>query len=211
MQKENENRTLPSNADMSPNRFVRKTAAGVAVLFFAFLTMPVLLNCSARQSPTEPPNTGRTEATDGPRQTKPGERSAGPLTGIDRAIEVVQSRSGVYLYTYAETIEPIEPRKDYLEKYRVYDQTIVANLRKLIAENREYSPDFKARCLPVWDYGLEFREEKEAVLFLFSFRCNTIRYVEGNLFKDFTPQRTEFFKIFRYEIKPETASLIEKK
>lgn len=130
---------------------------------------------------------------------------------LERAIEVVQKESGVYLYRYAETIEPMDPREDYTEKYRIFKQSIIEELRNLVASNREYEPEFKARCLPVWDAGLEFRDEGQSIMFLFSFRCNTIRYVEGNLFKDFTPQRTAFYKIFQYEINNESAVLIEKR
>lgn len=130
---------------------------------------------------------------------------------LERAIEVVQKESGVYLYRYAETIEPINPRNDYTEKYRIFRQSTIEDLRNLVASNREYEPEFKARCLPVWDAGLEFRDEGQSVMFLFSFRCNTIRYVERNLFNNFTPQRTAFYKIFQYEINDESAVLIEKR
>ncbi|KAB2935229.1 MAG: hypothetical protein F9K24_00440 [Leptonema illini] len=147
--------------------------------------------------------------------SEPVRESAPPASNqspsLERAIEVVQKESGVYLYRYAETIEPIDPRKDYTEKYRIFRQSTIEDLRNLVASNREYEPEFKARCLPVWDAGLEFRDEGQSVMFLFSFRCNTIRYVEGNLFKDFTPQRTAFYKIFQYEINDESAVLIEKR
>jgi hypothetical protein len=147
--------------------------------------------------------------------SEPVRESAAPASNkspsIERAIAVVQKDSGVYFYRYAETIEPIEPRKEYREKYRIFKPSVIEELRDLIASNREYEPEFKARCLPVWDAGLEFRDEGQSVMFLFSFRCNTIRYVEGSLFKDFTPQRTAFYKIFHYEINDDSAVLLEKK
>jgi len=129
----------------------------------------------------------------------------------NRAIETIRKKEGVYFYTYPETLEPIDPYNDYTKKYRIYKEDIIANLQKLILENREYTPAFKAKCLPIWDYGLEFREKQESHFFLFSFRCRTIKYVNENIFKDFTPQSLEFYKIFRYEIDENSAYLIDKK
>lgn len=128
-----------------------------------------------------------------------------------RAIEVIQKKEGVYFYTYPETIEPIDPQKDFIKKYRVNSHTIIENLNRLILANKEYKPEFTARCLPVWDYGLEFRSKKESHFFLFSFRCNTIKYINENLFKDFTPQSIEFYKIFKYEIDENNSLLLEEK
>ncbi|GIX41523.1 MAG: hypothetical protein KatS3mg129_1256 [Leptospiraceae bacterium] len=129
----------------------------------------------------------------------------------DRAIEVIRKKEGVYFYTYPETIEPIDPLKDYIKKYRIHKEEIIIKIQKLITENREYKPQFKARCLPVWDYGLEFRSSKESHIFLFSFRCRTIKYVNENIFKDFTPQSLEFYKIFKYEIDDKSAYLVDQK
>lgn len=157
----------------------------------ALAMLLVLLSCSQPVKQADPP-AGNTP------------------NSLQRAIDVVQKESGVYLYRYAETLSEIDPRKDYTEKYRIFRKSTIDELRQLIANNREYEPEFKARCLPVWDTGLEFRDEDQSVMFLFSFRCNTIRYVEGNLFKDFTPQRTGFYKIFYYEITDESAVLLDK-
>lgn len=128
-----------------------------------------------------------------------------------RAIEVIQKKEGVYFYIYPETIEPIDPQKDFIKKYKLYNQTMIENLNQLILSNKEYKPEFTARCLPVWDYGLEFRYKKESHFFLFSFRCNTIKYVNENLFKDFSPQSIEFYKIFKYEIDENNSLLLEQK
>lgn len=154
--------------------------------------------------------TGKSDVQTANRGTSQPDAKSGS-TPIDRAIEVVQSRSGVYVYTYAETMDELDPKKDFIAKYRVFDDALISRLRKAIGENRDYSPDFKARCLPMWEYGLEFRDQKTSATFLFSFRCNTIRYIEGNLFKDFTPQRSQFYQFFTYEVRPDTASLLEKK
>lgn len=128
-----------------------------------------------------------------------------------RAIEVIEKKEGVYLYSYPETIEEINPKKDFIKKYRIHNRNIIEKLNQLILSNKEYDPIFKAKCLPIWDYGLEFRSKEESYMFLFSFRCNTIKYVNENLFKDFSPQSTEFYKIFKYEIDDKNSLLIEEK
>jgi hypothetical protein len=134
-----------------------------------------------------------------------------PIYLNDRAIEVIRKKEGVYFYTYPETIKPIDPLKEYTKKYRISKEEIIVKLQKLLTENKEYMPEFKAKCLPIWDYGLEFRSQKESYIFLFSFRCRTIKYVNENLFKDFTPQSLEFYKIFKYEIDENSSYLIEDK
>lgn len=131
---------------------------------------------------------------------------AGSAEAINRAIEVVQKSDGVYYYTYNETLNLKDPRTDYNKAYRVYDREVVNSIKELIADNREYDPQMKVRCLPVYDSGVEFREEGKSELFLFSFRCNTILYYNGPLFNDFTPQRNDFYRIFNYEINEKTAN-----
>ncbi len=126
----------------------------------------------------------------------------------NKAIQVIQKSEGIYLYVYEETIEPLNPYKDYKEKYRITSQNIITRLSKLISENKEYTPEFKAKCLPVWDYGLEFKKKEETYLFLFSFRCKTIHYVNENLYKDFSPQSVEFYQIFKYEIDEKSSTKI---
>lgn len=128
-----------------------------------------------------------------------------------RAIEIIQKKDGVYLYSYEETLEPIDPLNDYTRKYRIFNNELAQKLENLIVQNKHYEPEYKAKCLPVWDYGLEFRSKQESHLFLFSFRCKTIKYVNENLFKDFTPQSIDFYKIFKYEVDDKTALLLDEK
>ncbi|MBL8021292.1 MAG: hypothetical protein JNM27_16600 [Leptospirales bacterium] len=122
-----------------------------------------------------------------------------------RGIEIVQKANGVYIYSYAETIDPIDPRKDFQSVRQVTDPEVIARLKKILKDNSNYDPQFKARCLPVWDAGIEFRAEQESRLYLFSFRCNTIKSVEENMFKDFTPQRGELYPLLRFEINDRTS------
>ncbi|MFN3605217.1 MAG: hypothetical protein ACK4UJ_10970 [Leptonema sp. (in: bacteria)] len=133
------------------------------------------------------------------------------ITLNSRAIEIIQKKEGVYFYIYPETIDPINPERDYSKKYKIHNKQILESLKQLILANKEYEPEFKARCLPVWDYGLEFRSLQESHFFLFSFRCNTIRYVNENLFKDFSPQSLLFYKIFKYEIDEKNSILLDEK
>ena len=164
----------------------------IAIVLFFFVTIAA---CQA-QDKISSPTTDRNDPT-----------TVGSA-GIDRAIEIVQKDSGVYLYRYAETLEPFDPRLIYTEKYRIFKESVIKDLKNLIANNKDYEPEFKARCLPMWDTGLEFKDGNESAFFLFSFRCNTIEYIDGKLFKDFTPQRTDFYKIFQYEINNDTATRI---
>src|SRR5688572_27353925 len=90
-----------------------------------------------------------------------------------RGVEIVQKANGVYIYSYAETIDPIDPRKDFQSVRQVTDPEVIARLKKILKDNSAYDPQFKARCMPVWDAGIEFRAEQESRLYLFSFRCNT--------------------------------------
>jgi len=123
----------------------------------------------------------------------------------NRNVEIVQKSNGVFVYHYAETIEQIDPRKDFDSVRQVTDPDVIAHLKKILKDNADYTPQFKARCLPVWDAGIEFRTAEESRMFLFSFRCNTIKAVEENLFKDFTPQRDELYPLLRFEINERTS------
>lgn len=122
----------------------------------------------------------------------------------ERGIDIIQKSSGVFIYRYAETMEQVDPRKDYLSKKQISDGAVIADLKRIMADSAGYTPDFKARCLPVWDIGIEFRSGTESRLYLFSFRCNTMKSVEENQFKDFTPQRTDLYSLLQYEINPRT-------
>lgn len=140
----------------------------------------------------------RAQNTEKPAQN-PGEI---PLATIN----VIQRAKGIYLYTYKETMDPIDPYKDYETKRRITDPQIIERLKKILADNADYKQQYTARCLPVWEYGLEFRgSEGDHRTFLFSFRCNTLKLVEERVWRDFTPQKTELYSLLRYEINDQTS------
>jgi len=134
------------------------------------------------------------------------DQSKNPGTIPLSSVNVIQKATGVFVYTYKETLDPLDPFTDFESKRRIQDPQIIERLKKLLTENAQYTPDFRARCLPVWDYGLEFREsESEKRMFLFSFRCNQLKLVEERVFRDFSPQRTELYALLRYEINDQTS------
>ncbi|MBI3396432.1 MAG: hypothetical protein HY042_11395 [Spirochaetia bacterium] len=122
-----------------------------------------------------------------------------------QAINVVRKAPGIYVYTYKETLNPIDPRKDYESVRRLTDEKIIAQFRRLMSENAGYKQQFTARCMPVWDYGIEFRDKDETRTFLFSFRCDTLKLVEDKIFRDFSPQHAELYNLFSTQINDRTS------
>lgn len=122
-----------------------------------------------------------------------------------KAIETVQRAQGVFVYRYGENMADIEPRKDFEEARRIVDSQVIHELKTLLSENAAYTQQFTARCLPSWDYGLEFRESPEKrTTFLFSFRCNQMMIYEEKVYRDFTPQSVKFYALLRYELNERT-------
>src|SRR5687767_9027731 len=72
-------------------------------------------------------------------------------------INVIQRARGVFVYTYREIMDPIDPLKDFTSKRRITDEDIIDRLKKILADNADYKQQYTARCMPVWDYGVEFR------------------------------------------------------
>lgn len=134
------------------------------------------------------------------RDTEPGDaRNPGPVS--DATMAIVGAAPAVYVYRYAETIEQIDPYRDYRSIRKLTDGALIRDIKALVRENRDYQPQFTARCLPVWDYALEFRKsESERRLFLFSFRCNTMMSFEDRAYRDFSPQAVRLYALIRYEI-----------
>lgn len=122
-----------------------------------------------------------------------------------KAIETVQRSRGVFVYRYNENMADIDPQKDFIEARRIVDAQVIHELKGLLSKNAEYTAQFTARCLPSWDYGLEFRESPEKrTTFLFSFRCNQMMIYEEKVYRDFSPQSVKFYALLRYELNERT-------
>jgi hypothetical protein len=143
-------------------------------------------------------------AAPGPGQSSPDDGSlaaTNPGQISLRAIETIQRSQGVFVYTYAESLEAFDPYTAFESRRQLTEANVVRDIRALLSENREYQQQFTARCLPVWEYGVEFRESPERkTLFLFSFRCNTLMAYEEKAYRDFSPQAVRLYALLRYEV-----------
>ncbi|MBU42710.1 MAG: hypothetical protein CMN76_05785 [Spirochaetaceae bacterium] len=128
--------------------------------------------------------------------------------GRERGVEVVE-RPGLYVYHYPETLQLEDPYDNYLSKRRVYDNSLNAEIRELLKEEEAYSPEYTARCLPVYDYGIVIVEENSRSTYLFSFRCNTMHYREKKLWKDFTPIRNRLYTLLQYQVNDNTSVIVD--
>ncbi len=130
--------------------------------------------------------------------------AAPPLT---RSIEVVPRFESMRVLRYPDTLDAFDFRKRF-EKESPVSAADAGDFVRLLEKNRQFSPEYRKRCLPVWDYGLEFqdRAKQPGRLVLFSFRCATLRIVEVKdsepLFRDFSPERAEFYDLFRRLLGP---------
>ena len=141
--------------------------------------------------------------------TNQAAKNPGPIS--QRSIKIIQRAQGVFIYTYPERVGlPLDPHKDFTKKRRLTDANVIKDFRRLLTENAEFNPVYRKRCLPVWDYGIEFRDkaEGESRTFLFSFRCNTLKIHEEKVYRDFTPQRTEIYGLLKYEVNDKTSRAV---
>lgn len=143
------------------------------------------------------------EAAVEPTEVKPDPQNPGEISLA--AINVVRRATGVFLYKYKETMDSIVPDKDYEVVRRITNPQVIADLKSQLSDNAGYKQQYVSRCLPVWDYGLEFRDGDKKKTFLFSFRCNTMKLVEDRLFRDFSPQRAALYALFNFEINEKTS------
>ncbi len=105
------------------------------------------------------------------------------------------------MYTYAESLEAFDPYTSFDSRRQLTEANVIRDIRALLSENRDYQQQFTARCLPMWEYGVEFRESPERKsLFLFSFRCNTLMAYEEKAYRDFSPQAVRLYALLRYEV-----------
>ncbi len=142
-----------------------------------------------------------------------GEDSAKNGNGLpddngERGVEVVE-KPGIYVYNYPETLQLEDPYENYLSKRRVFDDRLAADIKSLLAEEEGYTPEYKARCLPVYDYGIVLVGEDSRQTYLFSFRCNTMHYKEKKLWKDFSPIRTRLYTLLQYQVNDNTSVLMD--
>ena len=126
-----------------------------------------------------------------------------------RAIEVVPRYEAMRALRYRDTLDAMDYRKDFTKEVQLEAADALAFARLLEAEP-EFTDWYRKRCLPVWDYGLEFLGKKAnpGRLVLFSFRCATIYIREpgekpGNgYYRDFGEEREKFYALFRRLLGP---------
>ncbi|MEQ8350180.1 MAG: hypothetical protein RH862_01765 [Leptospiraceae bacterium] len=182
----------------------------VRTSFSALVILTMLTAFSGCQSsaPADPASSPAADSVENSSEMEsaPENRSVEPSD--DRGVEVVE-RTGIYVYHYPETLQLEDPYKNYLSKRRVFDDNLAAEIESLLAEEADYTPEYRARCLPVYDYGIVIVEEKERRTYLFSFRCNTMHYKEKKLWKDFTPIRTRLYALLQYQVNDNTSVIVD--
>lgn len=142
------------------------------------------------------------------RNESPMSREMEPLPGEDRGVEV-QEKPGVYVFTYSAPLELADPYSDYLTKRRIYDADLAQRIHQLLEEEAGYEPEFKAKCLPKYDYGIVIKGEESLDTYLFAFGCNTMYHKEKKLWKDFGPVRNRLYTLLRYEVNDNTSTLLD--
>lgn len=133
----------------------------------------------------------------------PAARNPGPIS--QETLRVMRNATEILVYTYPEKIGGLQPSKDYSSVQRLSEASIIYRFRGLIEQNSEFQPEYRKRCMPVWDYGVEFRAADQKRTFLFSFRCNTMKVHEDNVFRDFERERVGLYALLRYEVNASTA------
>ena len=87
----------------------------------------------------------------------PEARNPGPVSKDTLAI--VRHASEIYVYTYPQKIGGLDPHKDPRTRKRITDRFLVDSFRKLIEANAVFQPAYRKRCMPIYDYGIEFRAQ----------------------------------------------------
>ncbi len=135
-------------------------------------------------------------------------KNPGPIS--ERGIKIISRSRGVFVQTYQEKLGPLTDA-DIKQTRRVTDRALIASFKKQLSRNSTFQPKYRKRCLPVYDYGLQFREGKQTRTFRFSFRCNTMFLVEEKIFRDFTRERTDLYTLFKYEVNGKTSEIVPPK
>ncbi|MBX7058723.1 MAG: hypothetical protein K1X75_11715 [Leptospirales bacterium] len=172
--------------------------SGVRTIWMA-ACLAGLLHCSLGEAQHREASIARNE-----RGVESEAQNPGPIS--NEAIAIVSHAPAIYVYRYAETVNELRPYSDYQSIRKLSDGGLIRDIKLLMAQNRDYQPQFTARCLPVWDYGLEFRiSEDRRRMFLFSFRCNTMMSYEDRAYRDFSPQAVQLYALIHYEISDRTS------
>jgi len=127
----------------------------------------------------------------------------------ERAIAVIRRSTGVYAYKYKETLKPIDPHQDYLWIRKITSKSMVASCQKMLAETLQYHKNYKKRCLPVWDYAIEFRQKEASSTFLFSMRCQTLKHHEEEKYHYFGNHKNYFYELFNTELNDTTSEIVK--
>ena len=208
-----------------PHHLLRHGAYGrphpFLFVFFLVLCSALNIGCSAGQSQSAGPSetgvsnqsdsSGRSRSTE-PSRSMENSDSSDPSSPeeADRGVEVVE-RSGMYVYSYPETLHLEDPYENYMVKRRISDGDLRDEIQGLLDQEEGYTPEYTARCLPVYDYGIVIVDDGSTQTYLFSFRCNTMHYKEKKLWKDFSPIRARLYTLLTYQINDSTSVLIDEK
>lgn len=137
---------------------------------------------------------------------------ASAYPGTNRAIKIIQRSKGVFLYEYklADPFKKIDPYIDYHSYRRLTHAGLIGDIKSLLDENKDFNPEYKKRCLPHWQYGLEFRESsKKRRMILFSFQCSTMMIFEEKVYRDFSPQNARLYALLKYQINDRTSEVLK--
>ena len=167
-------------------------------LFSQVFCIMVLNACMTQNIQSSPGETSQPQAL----KNTPA-KEANSQTKIERAITVIQKSKGVFLF-------PFEPYSDFISKREITNAEIVAEIKAILEENKKFEPEYKKRCLPKWEMGLEFRETlADKKMLLFSFDCSTMMIYEDKIYKDFEPQKIRLYGLLNYQINSSTSRKIQ--
>ena len=133
-----------------------------------------------------------------PESEPPPARYPGPLSA--ETLAITRNAREILVYTYPEKVGGLQPNRDFTSVRKVSDLALIYRFQGLLEQNAVFQPEYRKRCMPVWDYGVEFRAGAVKRTFLFSFRCNTMMIHEENIFRDFGRERVGLYALLRYEV-----------
>lgn len=179
-------------------------------LFYLIIGVFVLTNCVTKQiiSKDSKKNTQKIKViTPESKMVKKREMET------QKAIQVIQKSRGVFIYKYKgnNVLRPFEPYSDFISKREITNAGIISQIKQIIDENKDFNPEYKKRCLPKWEIGLEFRKaNQDKKMLLFSFDCSTMMIYEQKVYRDFQPQKTKLYGLLNYEVNSSTSRIFQK-